>query len=140
MLTAKQEMFVQNIVKGMSQRDAYKNSYDAQNMADGTIDSKACLLFKKEKIRARYEELIKKLEDNAIMTAQERMIWLTKVISGEEKEEIYITQDGIETKVGNKNADLSTKMKAMDILNKMDGQYITKVEGNISVEKIEDLL
>jgi hypothetical protein len=28
----------------------------------------------------------------------------------------------------------------MDILNKMDGQYTTKIEGNISVEKIEDLL
>ena len=29
MLTAKQEQFVQNLINGMSQREAYKNSYDA---------------------------------------------------------------------------------------------------------------
>ena len=53
MLTPKQEKFVQNLVKGMSQREAYKDSYNAEKMADSTIDSKACLLFKKEKVRAR---------------------------------------------------------------------------------------
>ena len=81
MLTPKQEKFIQNIISGMSQREAYKNSYNAKKMADDTIDNKACKLFNSDKIRARYQELMKRLEDKAIMTAEERMIWLTKVIN-----------------------------------------------------------
>ena len=36
-------------------------------------------------------------------------------------------------------ADLNAKMKAIDLMNKMTGEYITKVEGTVSV-KLEDLL
>ena len=38
MLTVKQEKFVQNIIKGMSQREAYKNSYNATKMKDNSAD------------------------------------------------------------------------------------------------------
>lgn len=57
MLTNKQEKFVQELLKGKSQREAYKAAYNTENMKPATIDSKACLLFKKDKIRARYDEL-----------------------------------------------------------------------------------
>ncbi len=57
MLTSKQEKFVQELIKGKSQREAYQAAYDATNMKAATIDSKACLLFKQDKIRARYDEL-----------------------------------------------------------------------------------
>jgi hypothetical protein len=36
--------------------------------------------------------------------------------------------------------DTNAKLKAMDILNKMSGEYTTKIEGNIGVTKLEDLL
>ena len=36
MLTIKQEKFVQNLINGMSQREAYKNSYNASKMKDKT--------------------------------------------------------------------------------------------------------
>ena len=135
MLTQKQEKFVQNLIKGMSQRDAYKNSYDAANMADDTIDNKACNLFKQAKIRARYEELIgilnEKNTEKAIMSAQERMEWLTRIVTGEEKETIML--DDIEV---SKSADLTTRMKALDILNKMSGEYIEKLKiGNENEDK-----
>lgn len=58
MLTAKQEKFVQELVRGRNQRAAYKAAYNATRMKESTIDQKACLLFKKEKIRARYDELM----------------------------------------------------------------------------------
>jgi len=57
MLTAKQERFVQELIKGKSQREAYKSSYDASRMLDKTIDNRAYVLFKKSEIRARYDEL-----------------------------------------------------------------------------------
>lgn len=138
MLTPKQENYVRNLVKGMSQREAYKKSYDAKNMKDETIDKKASELFKQEKIRGRYEELQKQIDDDAIMSATERQKWLTGVLKNEILEDIYVRDsDGVETKVGSRNADLNTKMKAMDILNKMNGVYVTKLEGDIGITTIE---
>lgn len=128
MLTIKQEKFVQNILKGMSQRDAYKNSYDAKNMKDKTIDDKASLLFKKEEIRARYHELLKKVENRSIMNATERQIWLSKVINGDIK--VVLSYEGYEKEQA---PDMSDRLKALDILNKMDGQYTTKLEGNLDI-------
>ena len=40
-----------------------------------------------------------------------------------------------------KNADLNTKLKAIDILNKMDGEYKTILDGKVEVKKkLEDVL
>ncbi len=133
MLTPKQEKYVQNLIKGMSQREAYKNSYNANNMKDTTIDKKASELFQKGKIRGRYDELVKRLEDTAIMDAQERMKWLTKVVKGDEKEKYTYWNDG-EQYDGEREADLTTKIKAIDTLNKMDNSYQqnVKINGTIS--------
>lgn len=127
MLTVKQEKFVQNIIKGMSQREAYKNSYDASKMKNKTIDDKASLLFKKEEIRARYEELVKRLEDKSIMSAKERMRWLSRVVNGDIKEKKYIYIDG-EKNVQDLETDINTKIKAIDTLNKMDNSYKQTIE------------
>lgn len=134
-LTPKQEKFIQNIVSGMSQREAYKNSYNAENMTDESIDVQASILFNNDKVAIRYKELIGKLEDKAIMSAKERMEWLTEVVKDIQKEKVLI--EDIEV---SKTADLNTKMKAIDILNKMSGEYTTKIEGDIGIKKLEDVL
>ena len=134
MLTPKQEKFIQNIVSGMSQREAYKNSYNAKNMADDTIDNKACKLFNSDKIRARYQELMKRLENKAIMTAEERMIWLTKVINCD----IKVKQE-YDNEIKEYDPYMSDRLKALDMLNKMDGQYTTKIEGNLGITYEEAL-
>ncbi len=129
MLTPKQEKFIQNIINGMSQREAYKNSYNASKMKNETIDSKASILFNNDKIRTRYEELMKKAEDAAIMSAIERKKWLTKVIKGEVKHTSY---DGNGNSYDNE-AYISDKMKAIDILNKMDSLYTVPIKGGVSI-------
>jgi len=140
-LTPKQEKFVQNLIKGMSQREAYKKSYDTKNMKNETIDSKACLLFKQDKIRKRYDSIQQKAEDKAIMTSIERKKWLTGIINNDVKEYEYIINSKGKKRKIERNADLSTKIKAMDMLNKMEQEYVHKIEGSISVdEKLEDLL
>lgn len=58
MITLKQEKFIEELIKGKSQREAYKCSYNAARMKDNTIDRKASMLFKKAEIKARYEELL----------------------------------------------------------------------------------
>lgn len=140
MLTAKQEKFVRCLVKGMSQREAYKHSYDSKRMKDSTIDKRASEIFNKGEVRGRYETLMKKLENEAIMSAKDRMKFLTRIIDGRETETKTYWEDG-ESHSEESTADLSTKMKALDILNKMDGQYKTILDGSVEVKKkLEDLL
>lgn len=130
MLTAKQEKFVQNIVSGMSQRQAYKDAYDAKNMKDETIDNEAYKLFKSHDIATRYNELIEELQDKAIMSAKERMKWLTDVINGEILEDVPIMTDIKEDKVNTIKCPtkIDTKLKALDTLNKMSGEYTEKLK------------
>lgn len=121
MLTAKQEKFVQNIVKGMSQIDAYKDAYSASRMSDNSIYREASLLMANPKIAQRHKELGAETENETIMSAQERLEWLSGLIKSEEE----TTAD---------------KLKASDQMNKMQGVYITRVEGEIRTSKLEDLL
>lgn len=129
-LTVKQEKFVQGLINGLSQRQAYKNAFDTSNMKDETIDNKAYLLLKKGEVRARYDELIKKSEDEAIMSAKERMKWLSDVVRGNIK---HISYGGNGEEFENE-AYISDKLKAIDTLNKMSGEYITKVDANVNSE------
>ena len=138
MLTAKQEKFIQNIVKGMSQREAYRASYKAKSMSDNAVDREASLLMKTPKITQRYKELAEAIAKPTIMTAQERLEYLTGVIKGTQKEKIVQVVNG-KAKEVEVPASIRNKLSAIDLMNKMQGEYVAKIEGNVSV-KLEDLL
>ena len=114
MLTAKQEKFVNNIIKGMSQADAYRSAYAAKNMSDNAIYREASLLMSNPKIAQRFAELSSKTEKSKVMTAQERLEWLSNVINSDE--------------------DINARLKALDILNKMEGGYVQKVQASVTYE------
>ncbi len=122
MLTGKQEKFVRNLIKGMTQREAYKNSYDAENMSDKVIDNEASKLFNSHEITMRYKELLDKVDKAYIMTAQERLEYLTGIVKDTEREHNQVP------------ADLNTKLRAIDIMNKMQGEYVTKVDANVNTD------
>ena len=114
MLTDKQEKFCINIaLKGMTQIDAYKDAYDADNMVDNSIYREASLLMDNPKVSQRILQLREKTVSSSIMSAIERKEWLTSVIKG--------------------NDSTNDKIKAMEVLNKMTGEYTTKLEGNIQL-------
>lgn len=71
MLTPKQEKFVRNLVSGMSQYDAYRNSYNAKNMKRASIDQKAWELFSRVEIKDRYKELIDKANQKVEVKAED---------------------------------------------------------------------
>lgn len=121
MLTAKQEQFVQNIIQGMSQADAYRSAYNTNRMSDNAIYVNASKLAADAKVALRIKELRDELAASSIMTAQERLEWLTGLIKSDKES----TAD---------------KLRAADIMNKMQGEYVTKVEGNLGISKLEDLL
>jgi phage terminase small subunit len=111
MLTPKQELFVKNIVlEGMNYSDAYRSAYNTENMSDKTVTEKASRLKDKDNIRARIEELRAEIDSPKIMSAIKR------------KEKLSMLAE---------SDDPNVAMKAMDLLNKMDGEYIQKVVADV---------
>ena len=56
-LTPKQEKFCQKYIETGNASEAYRQSYDCENMADESINVKACELLKNGKIAVRLNEL-----------------------------------------------------------------------------------
>ena len=79
MLTPKQEKFVRNLVSGMSQREAYRNSYNVKKMKPTSMDKKASALFARVDIRGRYDELIKKANEKAEIKAEDILLELKAI-------------------------------------------------------------
>jgi len=121
MLTPKQELFAQKIAEGMSQADAYRSAYSCKNMSDNAIYREASLLVENPKVAQRLKEIRDINARPSIMTAQKRKEWLTEVIN-------------------DPDIDINARLKASDQLNRMEGEYIQKVETeiknavNISIE------
>lgn len=115
MLTPKQEVFARKVVEGMTQADAYRAAYSCKRMTDKTIWENASRLMADSKVQARVKELRDKINDEAIMSAQKRLEWLTKVIQNDEES----TGD---------------RLKAIDLMNKMQGEYIQKIAADVQTE------
>lgn len=109
MLTNKQELFAQKIAEGMSQADAYRSAYSCKNMSDNAIYREASLLVDNPNVAQRLKELRDMAAKPSIMSAQKRKEWLTEVINDPE-------------------VDINARLRASDQLNKMEGEYIQKVE------------
>lgn len=109
------EKFVQGIANGMSQRTAYRAAFPKSvNWKDETVDKRASELKKNGAVLGRLKEIGEQASSKAIMNARERKEWLTGII----KNPIEETKD---------------KLKAVDILNRMEGEYIDKVEMSAQV-------
>ena len=78
-LTTKQEIFVQRLLEGNTQAEAYRFAYNCENMKDKTIIEKASKLMAQGNIRARYEELLEEHKQKALWSrskAEEKLMWL----------------------------------------------------------------
>ena len=69
-LTTKQEIFVQRLIEGYSQREAYKFAYNCEKMKDTTIDVEASKLLSNPKVSIRYEELKNELKQKMFYTVE----------------------------------------------------------------------
>lgn len=133
-LTNNQKRFCEEYVNnGSNGTRAYLKAYKTCKKEETAMVNSSRLL-RNAKVLQYVNELQEKLKEKAIMSAEERMIWLTNVLQGKVKEKIY--SDSGETE---REAYLSDKMKALDILNKMTGQYTTNIKGNLSLS-YEDAL
>jgi hypothetical protein len=111
---ARHERFAQGMAQGLSQRKAYREAFpNSKKWKDNTVDSRASELCKDSKILGRLQELRDESSSNAVKSVKERKEWLSSIIDNE-----------IE--------DMSTRLKACDMLNKMDGEYTTKIEADVN--------
>lgn len=126
MLTAKQDNFAQAVaLDGMNYSEAYRTYYKTDKMTDKSVWDAASKLASHPEVSQRIEELKKELVNKKIMSAQERLEWLTEVVrSVHEKTE--------------------NRLKAADIMNKMQGEYVQKIaaevqtETTINIELVDD--
>lgn len=123
MLTEKQEKFVQGIIEGKSQADAYRAAYNTNRMSDKSVWELASRLMNDVKVVSRLKELRDQIAGEKIMSAAKRAQRLTEFAT---------------------DADPNVAMKAIDLLNKMTGEYVQRVEAdvksdiNISIELSDD--
>ena len=105
-LTPKQEKFCQCIVSGMSGKDSYLTAYDCNS--DTTAYQESYVLLQRDDIKEYISTLKKPIEQHAIDTAinerEKKRQWLWRMIETAESD--------------------SDRLRAMDILNKMDSEYI----------------
>jgi phage terminase small subunit len=116
MLTDQQENFARAIaLEGMNQSDAYRACYNTETERQETVWSSASVLANDPKVAARIDELRGETAAPQIMSAIQRREALTGIAN-------------------DPNASYSDRMKAIDLLNKMDGEYVQKVQAEVKSE------
>ena len=107
-MTERQEKFCREFIKTGNATKAYKRAgYDTEDY--GAIRSNASRLLTYDNVQKRLEELRQRAENKEILSASQIRALLTKIATDKESSKLEV-------------------MKALDILNKMNGEYITKTQ------------
>ena len=116
-LTVKQENFALKYAECGDASAAYRYAYKAENMKPQTINVKACLTLKVDKVRARVEELqsiTKKIaEKKFTISVKQRLEWAMQVVEA--------GLSTYEDQAGQKYHNLSAANQAIATLNTMLG-------------------
>ena len=143
-MTLKQEKFVEELIKGKSQREAYKAAYNTSRLKNASIDSLACRLLKGVKVRSRFEELKSQADDKtgddatsmrAFIIAQ-----LQDIASGKAKDEIKdYDPDGalIKSRTQLRQADRANALDKLSTLYGVDQQVDNTIQIQIGAEASE---
>ena len=126
-LTPKQETFCQEYIKCGNASQAYRKAYDCENMKPETINVKACELLKNGNITVRIKELDEQKLNNNIADAQEIQETLTKLLRGQEVEQVPMMSDtGLV--MAEKIVTPKDRIKAGETLAKMRGYFDLKIK------------
>ena len=153
-LTAKQQKFVELVLAGSNQSDAYRTAYNAKNMSEKSLWVTACKLRANSKVALRLREIqlraaqkvdldrswvIRKLMQNAEVCLADRTVKLILRKRGQPGQEGNNETETIE--VHRHNPDAANK--ALELLGKEIGMFIERSEvgqpGEFADLKDEDL-
>lgn len=115
-------VFVTEIIAGKSQREAYRIARPlSRRWQDKTVDERASVLFKKDKVQTRYAELLAKataaVEKECVLTIADKRRRLLEIVNNPDEK-----TDSI--------------LKAIDLDNKMEGVYTNKTELSGGIEYV----
>jgi len=163
-LTVKQEKFCQGLFSGLTQREAYKQAYDASKMKDATIDRNAHELANINKVTARLESLTNEFKERNMVTVERIVAQLAKIgfadiknvvtwsgnrirIRPSDEVDGTIISEICETETesgGTLKVKLNDRMKALEMMGKHLGMFTDKIDINGSLvifkgdDKLED--
>ena len=118
-LTVKQELFVQNLISGMSQSEAYKQAYPNTRMKDKTIREAASRLMRNSNVVATYNEMMDEHKQKALWTREQASMELLALLE-EAKNDVK--------EVGLTAVSKSALIDAIRELNKIEGINTTREE------------
>ena len=114
-LTANQQVFVQNILNGMTQLDAYKDAYDTRTENDSTISVNANRLIRTPKVAALLGSLTDTFKEKVIQDAVGTRRYVM--------EQLYVHASDAKSE--------GTKLKALEMMGRAVGMFTDKVEQKV---------
>ena len=144
-LTVKQEKFCQLYAATGNAVQSFKDAgykYVSEQAARKTASN---LIHKNGNVKNRLQELAQKAENSAIADIAEMQAVLTKIIREELDEEQLMTEacgDGFSKTVSKrKKAALKDRLRAIELLAKMQGGFVdnVNVNANLGVQIIDDI-
>ena len=124
--TEKKKEFARLLVESkLSKADAYRKAYNRKDMSNDAASKAASRLSKDGEVLRMIDELNKQLDKSAVLTRQQRMEWLSRVVTtpignvdsaSDLCQEVSMDETGAKFK-------MPSKIAAIAELNKMDGAY-----------------
>ena len=125
-VTEKKKEFARLLVEvKMSKADAYRKAYKRKDLSNDAANKAAYRLSKDDVVLRMIDELNKQLDNSAVLTRQQRMEWLSRVVTtpignvdsaSDLCQEVSMDETGAKFK-------MPSKIAAIAELNKMDGAY-----------------
>ena len=118
-LTPKQEAFaIAYVLNGGNATGAYRKSYSWQGMSDNALGVEACRTLALPSVSLRVQELRQPMIQEAVASIEERKKLLSEAVRKGLGDGKMTPKDGL---------------RAVDLLNQMDGLYVTKTESKNAV-------
>lgn len=128
-LTAKQEKYVQGLVAGLSQRQAFiKAGYSSKGKTDNYLDVEASKLFANPKVSQRYADLMNEHKEKALWTREEavealKWLYMQSIQSIQEQDEGYVRQGTSSALLG-----AIQELNKLELLYPIDQRQVKKMD------------
>ena len=137
-LTIKQNKFADEYIKT---GNAYQSALNAGYSENYAKNATKFLLENNGQISSYIEERMKKLESKTIANQTEILQFLTRIVRGEEKEEVLVNVGNFEQEIQSMKVSTKDKIRAAELLGKRYGSWTDKVDINSTegIKIIDDI-
>ena len=160
-LTKQQEKYVNYLIRGDSQRQAYMKAYpNSKKWKQSSVDAEASKMLAIPKVSTRYNKLMQKVNESlledTIASKQEAMEFFTRLMRREEKEQVVASKsrkvvdydsEGRRTEVSTRDpviVDIDTKLsdafKGAEALAKHYGLFATQDNSDEELSKLDKII